>query len=63
MLVTEIVLIVRRADGSVENIAMGALPEPGIYRATVPTRRSSPTNLRVRVSYGGKRVEIPVRRG
>lgn len=63
MLVTEIVLIVRRADGTVENIAMGALPEPGNYRATVPTRRSSPTNLRVRVSYGGKRVEIPVRRG
>jgi hypothetical protein len=62
MVVSEIVLIARMADGTVENIAMGALPEPGIYRATVPTRRSAPINLRVRLSYGEKRLEIPVRR-
>jgi hypothetical protein len=62
MVVAEIVLIAHMADGTVENIAMGALPEPGIYRATVPTRRSAPINLQVRLRDGEKRVEIPVRR-
>lgn len=62
MVVPEIVLIAHMADGTVERIAMGALSEPGIYRATVPTRRSTPVNLRVRLSYGEKRLEIPVRR-
>jgi hypothetical protein len=49
------------ADGTVENIAMGALPEPGTYRGTVPTGRSTPVDLRVRVSTGDKFVEVPVR--
>ena len=62
MVVSEIVLIARMEDGTVEKIAMGALPERGIYRATVPTRQSAPITLRVRVSYGEQRVEIPVRR-
>jgi len=56
----EVWLVARRTDGTVENIPMGALPELGTYRATVPTRRSAPIDLRVRVSMGNKRVEVPV---
>ena len=62
MIASQIVLIAHMADGTVENVAMGALPERGIYRATVPTRRSAPINLQVRVSYGDQWVEISVRR-
>ena len=61
MVVSQIVLIAHMADGTVENVAMGALPERGIYRATLPTR-SAPINLQVRVSYGEQWVEMPVRR-
>ena len=57
----EVWLIARRTDGTVENIAMGALPELGNYRATVPTRLSAPIDLRVRVRTGNKRVEVPVK--
>jgi hypothetical protein len=56
----EVWLVARMADGTVEKIPMGALPEPGIYRATVPGR-SSPVDLRVRVRRGDKRVEVPVK--
>jgi hypothetical protein len=62
MAVTEIVLIAQMADGTVETVAMGALPEAGVYRATVPAHRSAPTNLLVRVRYGEQRIGIPVRR-
>ena len=62
MVVSQIVLIAHMADGTVENVAMGALPERGIYRATLPTHRSAPIHLQVRVSYGDQRVEMPVRR-
>jgi hypothetical protein len=61
MAAAEVWLVARRTDGTVEKIPMGALPEPGIYRATVPTRRSAPIDLRVRVSTGDKRVEVPVK--
>jgi hypothetical protein len=54
-------LVARMTDGTVENIPMGALPELGTYRATVPTGRSTPVDLRVRVSTGDKFVEVPVR--
>ena len=54
-------LVTRRTDGTVENIPMGALPELGTYRATVPTRQSALIDLRVRVSAGDKRVEVPVK--
>ena len=59
--VAGVLLIAHMADGSVETIAMGALPEPGTYRGTVPTGRSTPVDLRIRVSTGDKFVEIPVR--
>ena len=62
MVVSQIVLIAHMADGTVENVAMGALPERGIYRATLPTHQSAPINLQVRVSYGEQWVEMPVRR-
>ena len=57
----DVVLVAQMADGTVENIPMGALPEPGTYRGTVPTGRSAPVDLRVRVSTGDKLVEVPVR--
>jgi hypothetical protein len=56
-----VLLVARMADGTVENIAMGALTEPGTYRGTVPTNRSTPVDLRVRVTTDGGSVEIPVR--
>jgi len=58
----DVLLVAHMEDGTVENIPMGALPEPGTYRGTVPTGRSAPVDLRVRVSTGDKRVEVPVRR-
>jgi hypothetical protein len=62
MVVAYVLLVAHMADGTVEKIAMGALPEPGTYRGTVPTGRSTPVDLRVRVSTGDKFVEVPVRR-
>jgi hypothetical protein len=56
-----VLLVAHMADGSVENIAMGALPEPGMYRGTVPTGRSTPVDLRVRVRTGDKFIQIPLR--
>jgi hypothetical protein len=61
MAAAEVWLVARRTDGTVEKIPMGALPELGTYRATVPTRRSAPIDLRVRASTGDKRVEVPVK--
>jgi len=61
MVVADVLLVARMADGTVENVAMGALPEPGTYRGTVPTGRSTPVDLRVRVNTGDKFVEVPVR--
>src|SRR5438128_408043 len=61
MVGADVLLVAHMADGTVENVAMGALPEPGTYRGTVPTGRSTPVNLRVRVSTGDKFVEVPVR--
>jgi hypothetical protein len=56
-----VLLVARMADGTVENIAMGALTDPGTYRGTVPTNRATPVDLRVRVTTDGGFVEIPVR--
>lgn len=61
MVDANVLLVARMADGTVENIAMGALTEPGAYRGTVPTNRSTPVDLRVRVTTDGGFVEIPVR--
>jgi hypothetical protein len=57
----EVLLVAHMADGTLENVPMGALPEPGIYRGTVPTSRSTPVGLRIRVRTGDKFVEVPVR--
>jgi hypothetical protein len=57
----EVRLVARMADATVQNIPMGILPEPGIYRATVPTGRSSPVGLRVRVRTGDTHVEVSVK--
>ena len=61
MVVSSVLLVAHMADGTVESIAMGALPEPGTYRGTVPTGRSTPVDLLVRLSTGDKFVEVPVR--
>ncbi len=61
MVVGDVLLVAHMADGTVESIAMGALPEPGTYRGTVPTGRSTPVDLRVRVGAGDKFVDVPVR--
>jgi hypothetical protein len=61
MVVAHVLLVARMADGTVENVVMGALPERGTYRGTVPTGSSTPVDLRVRVSTGDKFVEVPVR--
>jgi len=55
-----VTLVAHKADGSVEKIAMGALPELGMYRGTVPTGRASTVELRIRVHSGDKFVEIPL---
>ena len=56
-------LIASMADGTVEDVAMGALAEPGTYRGTVPTNRSTPVELRVRVATGGGgSVDVPLSR-
>ena len=62
LVVAQVFLVAHMADGSVEYIAMGALPEPGTYRGTVSTGRSTPVDLRIRVSTDDKFVEVPVRR-
>jgi hypothetical protein len=61
MVVTDALLVVRMADGTVEKIAMGALPEPGTYRGTVPLGRSTPVDLRVRMTTGDESLEVPLR--
>ena len=55
-------LVARMEDGTVENVAMGALTEPGTYRGTVPTNTSTPADLKVRVTSGGESVEVPLSR-
>jgi hypothetical protein len=62
LVASEIVLVARRGDGTVENVAMGALPERGVYRATLATGRSAPISLQVRVRHGEQSVKIPVSR-
>jgi hypothetical protein len=62
MVDASVLLVARMADGTVENVAMGALTEPGTYRGTVPTSRSTPVDLQVRVTRDGGSVEIPVKR-
>jgi hypothetical protein len=61
MVVASVWLVAHMADGTVESVAMGALPEPGTYRGTVPTSRSTPVDLLVRLSTGDKFVEVPVK--
>jgi len=56
----EVLLIARMADGTLENVRMGFVPEQGTYRGTLPPVRSAPVDLRIRVITGDKRVEIPI---
>jgi hypothetical protein len=56
----EVLLIARMADGTLENVRMGYVPEQGAYRGMLPPVRSAPVDLRIRVITGDKRVEIPI---
>jgi len=56
----EVLLIARMADGTLENVRMGFVPEQGTYRGVLPPVRSAPVDLRIRVITGDKRVEIPI---
>ncbi|PYM68648.1 MAG: hypothetical protein DME03_23915, partial [Candidatus Rokuibacteriota bacterium] len=56
----EVLLIARMADGTLENVRMGFVPEQGTYRGMLPPVRSAPVDLRIRVITGDKRVEIPI---
>ena len=56
----EVLLIARMADGTLENVRMGYVPDQGAYRGMLPPVRSAPVDLRIRVITGDKRVEIPV---
>jgi len=64
MLLFGVLLVARMTDGSVEETAMGALAEPGVYRGTMPIVRSTPVDLRVRVRVrvptGDRFVEVPL---
>jgi cell division septation protein DedD len=56
-------IVASMADGTIEDIAMGALTEPGTYRGTVPNNHSTSVDLRVRVTTGdGRSVEVPLSR-
>jgi hypothetical protein len=62
LVVVEVLLVAHMADGTAEYITMGALPEPGTYRGTVPTGRATRVDLRVRVNAGdNKLVAVPLR--
>jgi hypothetical protein len=56
----EVLLIAHMPDGTVENIRMDYSPDHGAYRGALPPSRSSPTDLRVRVITGDRRVEVPL---
>ena len=57
----EVLLLASMADGTVENIMLGAGPEPGKYAGTSRPSRSVPVDLRVRMTMSDKRIEIPLR--
>ena len=56
----DVLLLARMSDGTVENVRMEFVPDRGTYRGALPPTRSSFLDLRVRVSTGDKRIEIPV---
>jgi len=56
----QVSLVIRMADGTLLDIPLGAGPEPGTYRATVPPLDPTPVDLRIRVVTSEKRVEIPL---
>ena len=57
----EVLLLASMADGTIENIMLGAGPEPGTYAGTSRPSRSVPVDLRVRMTMSDKRIEIPLR--
>ena len=56
----EVLLFASMADGTVENITLGAGPEPGTYAGTSRPSRSVPVDFRIRLTTSDKRFEIPL---
>jgi hypothetical protein len=56
----EVFLLIRTADGTLLNLALGAGANPGTYSITMPPLRSAPVDLRLRVVTNNTRVEIPL---
>lgn len=57
----DVLLLADMADGTVENVMLGAGSEPGTYTGMSQSGRSVPVDFRLRVSTSDKRIEIPLR--
>jgi len=56
----EVLLLIRTADGTLLDLALGAGAKPGTYSITVPPLRSALVDLRLRVLTTNTRVDIPL---
>jgi hypothetical protein len=56
----EVFLLIRTADGTLLNLALGAGANAGTYSIAIPPLRSAPVDLRLRVVTNNTRVEIPL---
>jgi hypothetical protein len=56
----EVFLLIRTADGTLLNLALGAGANAGTYSIAMPPLRSAPVDLRLRVVTNNTRVEIPL---
>ena len=57
----DVLLRAGMSDGTVENVMLDAGPEPGTYTGTSRPSRSSPVDLRVRMTMSDKRIELPLK--
>jgi len=56
----EVLLLIRTADGTLLDLALGAGAKPGTYSIIVPPLRSALVDLRLRVLTTNTRVDIPL---
>jgi hypothetical protein len=55
-----VVLRIRKADGTLLDLSLGAGADPGTYSITTPALPSAPVDLRLHVVTNNTRVEIPL---